>query len=139
MTTRHYDVMKTDGGLVKMWTRGVPVEDDALQQLRNVAGMPFIHKWVAAMPDVHWGMGATIGSVIPTRHAIIPAAVGVDLGCGMMAVRTSLSAADLPDNLHGARRAIEAAVPHGRTAGGHRRHVLGQERLLARWRLRHGR
>jgi tRNA-splicing ligase RtcB (3'-phosphate/5'-hydroxy nucleic acid ligase) len=112
---RTYDVMTTPQGLVKMWTRGVAVEDAARQQLANVAAMPFIHKWVAAMPDVHWGMGATIGSVIPTTRAIIPAAVGVDLGCGMMAVRTTLRAEHLPDNLHGARRAIEAAVPHGRT------------------------
>ncbi len=110
-----YEVMNTSAGLVKMWTRGVPVEDAAKEQLRNVASMPFIHKWVAAMPDVHWGMGATIGSVIPTKAAIIPAAVGVDLGCGMMAVRTSLSASDLPDSLRGVRRAIEKAVPHGRS------------------------
>jgi tRNA-splicing ligase RtcB (3'-phosphate/5'-hydroxy nucleic acid ligase) len=114
-TERNYDVMSGPSGLVKMWTRGVQVEDGARQQLANVASMPFIHKWVAAMPDVHWGMGATIGSVIPTTKAIIPAAVGVDLGCGMMAVRTTLRAEHLPDNLHGARRSIESAVPHGRT------------------------
>ncbi|MCB9633876.1 MAG: RtcB family protein [Sandaracinus sp.] len=113
---RNYDVMTTpDGGLVKMWTRGVVVEDAARAQLANVAAMPFIHKWVAAMPDVHWGMGATVGSVIPTKQAIIPAAVGVDLGCGMMAVKTSLRADHLPDDLKGVRSAIEAAVPHGRT------------------------
>lgn len=114
---KHYEVMNTPEGLVKMWTRGVPVEDEAKQQLRNVATLPFIHKWVAAMPDVHWGMGATIGSVIPTKNAVIPAAVGVDLGCGMMAVRTSLTASDLPDNLRSLRTATESAVPHGRTAG----------------------
>jgi tRNA-splicing ligase RtcB len=112
---RSYDVMNTPNGLVKMWTRGVPVEDGARRQLENVASMPFIHKWVAVMPDVHWGMGATIGSVIPTSRAIIPAAVGVDLGCGMMAVRTTLRAEHLPDNLSAARSAIEAAVPHGRS------------------------
>jgi tRNA-splicing ligase RtcB len=67
------------------------------------------------MPDVHWGIGATVGSVIPTRGAIIAAAVGVDIGCGMMAVETSLNARDLPDNLHGIREAIEKAVPVGRT------------------------
>lgn len=115
-TKRNYDVMTTpDGGLVKMWTRGVAVEDAARDQLRNVASMPFVHKWIAAMPDVHWGMGATVGSVIPTKRAIIPAAVGVDLGCGMMAVRTTLRAEHLPDDLKGVRSAIEAAVPHGRT------------------------
>ena len=116
-TQRTYDVMQTSSGLVKMWTRGVPVEDDAREQLRRLADMPFVHKWVAVMPDVHWGMGATIGSVIPTAHAIIPAAVGVDLGCGMMAVKTSLRAEHLPDNLHAVRSAIEAAVPHGRLEG----------------------
>ena len=79
---------------------------------------PFIFKWVAAMPDVHWGIGATVGSVIPTKGAIIPAAVGVDIGCGMMAVQTSLNARDLPDNLKGIRTAIETAVPHGRTNHG---------------------
>ncbi|MBX3249934.1 MAG: RtcB family protein [Myxococcales bacterium] len=115
-TQRNYDVMTTpEGGLVKMWTRGVAVEDAARDQLRNVAAMPFVHKWIAAMPDVHWGMGATVGSVIPTKRAIIPAAVGVDLGCGMMAVRTTLRAEHLPDDLKGVRSAIEAAVPHGRT------------------------
>ena len=100
------------------WTEGVQVEDQALGQLRNVAKMPFIHHHVAVMPDVHWGMGATIGSVIPTVGAIIPAAVGVDIGCGMMAVKTGIRAADLPDNLHAIRSAIEAAVPHGRTDNG---------------------
>ncbi|MBX3226219.1 MAG: RtcB family protein [Labilithrix sp.] len=125
MNERNYDVMNVGSGLVKMWTRGVPVEDDARRQLLNVAGMPFIHKWVAVMPDVHWGMGATIGSVIPTSKAIIPAAVGVDLGCGMMAVRTTLRAADLPDNLFAVRSAIEAAVPHGRSAGTNDRGAWG--------------
>lgn len=100
------------------WTEGVQVEDQALGQLRNVAKMPFIHHHVAVMPDVHWGMGATIGSVIPTVGAIIPAAVGVDIGCGMMAVKTGIRAADLPDNLLAIRSDIEAAVPHGRTDNG---------------------
>ncbi len=88
-----------------------------MAQLRNVAALPFIHKHVAAMPDVHFGFGATVGSVIPTKGAIIPAAVGVDIGCGMCAQRTYLMAGDLPDNLAGVRSAIEAAVPHGRTNG----------------------
>lgn len=103
---------------LKTWTQGVPVEDQAWQQLRNIASMPFVHRHVAAMPDVHWGMGATVGSVIATKGAIIPAAVGVDIGCGMMAVQTTLRAEQLPDNLHGVRSAIEAAVPHGRTDNG---------------------
>ncbi|MDJ0523050.1 MAG: RtcB family protein [Planctomycetota bacterium] len=102
-----------DAAPIKAWTRGVALEDEAKAQLRNVAKLPFIHKWVAAMPDVHWGLGATIGSVIPTHRAIIPAAVGVDIGCGMMASRTTLTANDLPDNLHPLRRAIERAVPVG--------------------------
>jgi tRNA-splicing ligase RtcB (3'-phosphate/5'-hydroxy nucleic acid ligase) len=102
---------------VKMWTRGVPVDDSSKEQLLNTARMPFIYKWLAVMPDVHYGKGSTIGSVIPTKGAIIPAAVGVDLGCGMMAVRTSLTASDLPDNLAPLRAALEKAVPHGRTVG----------------------
>ncbi len=102
-----------NNGRVKMWTDGVPVEDQALEQVQNVSNLPFVHKHVAIMPDVHWGHGATIGSVIPTVRAIIPAAVGVDLGCGMQAVRTTLKASNLPDNLHRLRSAIEQAVPHG--------------------------
>ena len=101
---------------VKIWTDDI--DENALEQLENMSKMPFIHKHIAAMPDVHWGMGATIGSVIPSKGAIIPAAVGVDLGCGMMAVQTTLNASDLPDNLHEIRTEIEAAVPHGRTDNG---------------------
>ncbi|MCW8138816.1 MAG: RtcB family protein [Planctomycetota bacterium] len=116
---RGYEVLPVEGGVpVKAWIRGVPLEEAAAQQLRNVARMPFVHRWVAAMPDVHWGIGATVGSVIPTAGAIIPAAVGVDIGCGMMATRTSLVASDLPDDLRALRTAIEAAVPHGRTDNG---------------------
>src|SRR5215468_5274653 len=119
MTETTYNVLKPENGApIKAWTKGVPLEDAARQQLLNVAQLPFIYKWVAAMPDVHWGIGATVGSVIPTRGAIIPAAVGVDIGCGMMAVKTSLHANQLPDDLHGIRTAIEKAVPHGRTDNG---------------------
>jgi len=106
------------GAHIKAWTRGVPVEDAAKKQLLNIAALPFIYRWIAVMPDVHLGKGATVGSVIPTQKAIIPAAVGVDIGCGMMAVRTSLNARDLPDDLHPLRSAIEQAVPHGRTDNG---------------------
>ena len=113
-----FDVIADTRFPIKMWTRCVQVEEAAMQQLRNVAELPFIHKHVAAMPDVHWGMGATVGSVIATKGAIVPAAVGVDIGCGMMAVRTDLRATDLPDSLAGVRSAIEAAVPHGRTDNG---------------------
>lgn len=96
---------------VKIWTRDI--EAEAIRQLLNVASLPIVHGHIAAMPDVHAGIGATVGSVIPTRQAIIPAAVGVDIGCGMNAVRTSLTAGQLPDNLRGLRLAIEAAVPLG--------------------------
>jgi tRNA-splicing ligase RtcB len=114
-----YNVITSENGVpIKAWTKGVPVEDQARQQLVNAAQLPFIYKWIAAMPDVHWGVGATVGSVIPTKGAIIPAAVGVDIGCGMMAVQTSLNANDLPDNLKAIRTAIETAVPHGRTNHG---------------------
>lgn len=114
------DILQVAGGKpVKLWTDGVPVEDDARRQLLNTARMPFIFKQLAVMPDVHLGKGSTIGSVIPTVGAIIPAAVGVDIGCGMMAARTSLHARDLPDHLHGLRSAIERAVPHGKTFGKH--------------------
>lgn len=115
MTQQQYDVIHEQGVPIKSWTKGVPFEEDAKQQLKNIAGMPFIHKWIAVMPDVHLGKGATIGSVIPTIGAVIPAAVGVDIGCGMMAVKTSLTAKDLPDNLREVRSAIEKAVPHGRS------------------------
>lgn len=113
-----FEFQHVDGGKpIKSWTRGVPVDDKARAQLSNAAKMPFIFKHVAAMPDVHVGIGATVGSVIPTKGAVIPAAVGVDIGCGMMAARTSLVASDLPDNLEHIRSAIERAVPHGRSVG----------------------
>ena len=121
-TENGFDVMTAEGGgLVKMWTRGVPVDDRAREQLLRAAQMPFIFKHVAVMPDVHVGIGATVGSVIPTKNAIIPAAVGVDIGCGMMACRTTLKATDLPDSLGFLRSAIERAVPHGRSSGRSRR------------------
>jgi tRNA-splicing ligase RtcB len=113
-----YSVDSSQRVPIKMWTNGVPVEDQAAAQLRNVASLPFIFKHMAVMPDVHWGMGATVGSVIPTKGAIVPAAVGVDIGCGMMAQRTTLTAADLPDNLLPLRTEIERRVPHGRTNNG---------------------
>jgi tRNA-splicing ligase RtcB (3'-phosphate/5'-hydroxy nucleic acid ligase) len=116
---KFYDLIQSTTGVpIKAWTKGVAIEAEAEKQLRNVAQLPFIYKWVAAMPDVHWGIGATVGSVIPTKGAIIPAAVAVDIGCGMMAVQTTLSANQLPDNLRGIRSAIEKAVPHGRSHGG---------------------
>jgi tRNA-splicing ligase RtcB len=118
MAEQGFEFMHVEGGSpVKMWTRGVAVDPKAREQLSSAARMPFVFKHVAAMPDVHVGIGATVGSVIPTRGAVIPAAVGVDIGCGMMAARTSLHASDLPDGLAGIRSAIEQAVPHGRDVG----------------------
>jgi tRNA-splicing ligase RtcB (3'-phosphate/5'-hydroxy nucleic acid ligase) len=114
-----HNVIRTENGVpIRAWTRGVLIDPEAEKQLRNVAQMPFVFRWVAAMPDVHWGIGATIGSVIPTKGAIIPAAVGVDIGCGMMAVQTTLNSRNLPDNLKKLRDRIEVAVPHGRTNQG---------------------
>ncbi|WP_371319289.1 RtcB family protein [Pseudomonas gingeri] len=121
MQDQTYTLLEVANGKpIKLWTQGVPVEPEAREQLMNTAKMPFIFKHMAVMPDVHLGKGSTIGSVIPTVGAIIPAAVGVDIGCGMIAACTSLTANDLPDNLHGLRTAIERAVPHGRsgTRGG---------------------
>ena len=115
-----YELIETEGVPIKAWTRGVGVEESARKQLVNVAKLPIVFHHVAVMPDVHFGIGATVGSVVPTERAIIPAAVGVDIGCGMMAIETDLPASRLPDNLHDLRTAIEKAVPHGRTANGGR-------------------
>ncbi|MEX0437186.1 RtcB family protein [Providencia rettgeri] len=122
MNNNNFNQLIQENGVpVKMWTNGVPVDPKAVTQLQNTAKMPFIFKHLAVMPDVHVGKGSTIGSVIPTKGAIIPAAVGVDIGCGMIAVRTSLTASDLPDSLQNIRFAIESAVPHGRTTHRHGR------------------
>ncbi len=113
---------------IKAWVDGVEFEDEARKQVENLAAMPFVFKHVAVMPDVHAGIGATVGSVIATTGAIIPAAVGVDIGCGMIAQRTSLVASDLPDDLSGLRSVIEASVPHGRTDNGQRNDVGAWQR-----------
>lgn len=121
MITCNYTILdytEHGGGIAKMWTKYVPVEEQAIQQVRNTTTLPFIHRHVAVMPDVHWGFGSTVGCVIPTKKAIVPAAVGVDIGCGVCAVRTTLTASDLPDNLKPLRMAIERAVPHGRAKKG---------------------
>jgi len=118
MTEERYLEQEVPGGVpVRLWARGVPVEEEARRQLANAARLPVVFHHIAAMPDVHFGIGATVGSVIPTRRAIIPAAVGVDIGCGMMAAKTTLRAEDLPDQLGPLRTAIERAVPHGRGPG----------------------
>lgn len=112
-----FDLLETGGAPIKAWTRGVPIEDGARRQLDNVARLPFIHSHVAVMPDVHWGRGATVGSVIPTVGAIVPAAVGVDIGCGMAAVRLDgVRAEHLPDSLAPLRSEIEHTVPVGMSA-----------------------
>ncbi len=114
-----FEVFETAaGGRIKAWIKGVPLEDAARTQLENVAGLPFVHSHLAVMPDVHFGRGATVGSVIPTKGAIIPAAVGVDIGCGMMAVETTLTASQLPDSLAKLRSDIERKVPVGNGRGG---------------------
>ncbi|MCY0947550.1 RtcB family protein [Streptomyces antarcticus] len=110
---------------IRMWTDPASVEDSAMQQLRNVATLPWI-KGLAVMPDVHYGKGATVGSVIAMKDAVCPAAVGVDIGCGMSAVKTSLTANDLPGDLSVLRSKIERVIPVG--AGMHRE-AVDPERL----------
>jgi tRNA-splicing ligase RtcB len=128
----NYQQLNVPGGVpVKMWTNGVPVEAEAQRQLENAAKLPIVFSHVAVMPDVHYGIGATIGSVIPTIKAIIPAAVGVDIGCGMIACKTTLMASDLPDNLGPLRSEIEKAVPHGMSPKQYRRE--GSNRDKGSW------
>ena len=115
----NYNTIEQQGQVpIKAWTKGVPFEDAAIAQLNNIAQMSLVHSHIAVMPDVHMGKGATIGSVIPSVDVVIPAAVGVDIGCGMVATKTTLTASQLPDNLAAIRHAFEAAVPHGRTGRG---------------------
>src|ERR1700759_1796102 len=116
--TTSYETIGTTNVPIKAWTRGVPFDPEGQPQPTRVAALPFVHQWIALMPDVHAGLGATVGSVIACNRAVIPAAVGVDIGCGMMAVKTSIQASQLPDDLRALRTAIEAAVPHGRTDRG---------------------
>ena len=93
------------------WVPPEQIEEQALEQIRNMSSMPFVFRHVAVMPDCHFGMGATVGSCIPTKDAIIPAAVGVDIGCGMIAVKTSLKGDDMPEDLADLRVAIESRIP----------------------------
>ena len=117
MTTLHRDSMRVP---LLVWDGGgkVPMEPAVFDQLAGACAMPFVHHHAALMPDGHAGIGCSVGSVLPTKGAIVPACVGVDLGCGMMAGRLGLTASDLPDNLSRLRSAIETAVPHGRTHNG---------------------
>ena len=142
-----FSIHRTAGVPLKLWDSRQPFEAGAMRQLRNVASLPFVFGHVAGMPDVHWGKGATVGSVIATKAAIVPAAVGVDIGCGMMAVRTSLTADDLPDSLAAVRAEIERAVPKGFESSQSANHAKGgwavtpnavarawYDRFEARWR-----
>lgn len=106
-------ISEIQDGRVKLWTQLDSVEAQALDQLKNIASLPWVFKHVAVMPDVHFGKGATVGSVIAMKEAVSPAAVGVDIGCGMGAMLTNLTANDLPDDLRAIRSDIEAAVPVG--------------------------
>ena len=124
---RNYEVYQSKNRIIKAWTKGVPVEPEAIKQLQNTASLPFIFNHVAVMPDVHFGMGATIGSVVATKGAVIPAAVGVDIGCGMMAIQLSLNANDLPESLKQIRSEIEKCVPVGFTQ--HRDSVLDDSQI----------
>lgn len=105
--------IQTKGVPIRIWADPTEVEGAALRQLQNTAALPWVFKQVCAMPDVHFGIGATVGSVIAMKEAIAPAAVGVDIGCGMAAVKTNLKAADLPDSLKELRSEIERAIPVG--------------------------
>ncbi len=119
---KNYNVRSSAGRVpIKLWNNHVTIEDAALKQLDEVASMPFVRPYVAAMPDTHWGMGATVGSVIPTVGAVMPAAVGVDIGCGMMAVRTDFRLAELDEagkTVQHFFEVISRAIPHGRTDNG---------------------
>lgn len=99
--------------LIKMWNDGINIEEEAIQQLKNLSEMPFIYQHIAVMPDAHWGRGSTVGTVIATEGAIIPAAVGVDIGCGMCACRLNFKVDALGDNLDKLRSSIERSVPVG--------------------------
>ncbi len=118
------------GKNLKLWNSHGAFEPQAMQQLYETAALPVIYKHVAGMPDVHLGYGATVGSVIATEKAIIPSAVGVDIGCGMCAVRTTLTANDLPDSLSHVRAAIERKVPHGRSGNGRQNHDKGGWKII---------
>lgn len=106
-------IITTEKLPIKIWSDEKDVEASAIKQLKNTANMPFVFKHVAAMPDVHLGIGATVGSVIATKKAIMPAAVGVDIGCGMMAVKTALNYKLVQDKIKEIRHSIERSIPVG--------------------------
>lgn len=121
--------MKIDKALV--WTNDI--DEATAQQFKDLSKMPFIHKHIAVMPDTHMGRGCAIGSVIATKDAIIPAAVGCDIGCGMKAVKTTLTASQLPDNLHKIRTMIEAQIPHGRSNDGGVGDIGARKEITSAW------
>ena len=108
-----FNVINSAPKPIKIWSPIETVESQALEQLKRTAGLPFIYKHVAVMPDVHYGIGATVGSVVATKGAVVPACVGVDIGCGMMASKMPFKSKRLPDNLQGLFDAISKAVPVG--------------------------
>lgn len=126
MSEKNYNVLVGEKGLIaKLWNKHVKIEDQALEQVRQTASMPFVKPYVAVMSDAHYGMGATVGSVVPTVGAVCPSTIGVDIGCGMIAVRTDLKSAGLDDKeywggdwLPWAFNEISKAVPHGRSHNG---------------------
>jgi tRNA-splicing ligase RtcB len=107
-----------NGKFIKAWKQGVPFDDNTIEQLKLTAQLPFVYKYIAAMPDAHLGSGSTIGTVLPTLGAVCPAAVGVDIGCGMFAQKLDLKRTEVTKELGILRHAIEKAVPHGRTNNG---------------------
>src|SRR5208282_6092949 len=108
-------VYNEGGSIIKGWHKGVKVDDNTIEQLKKIAQLPFIYKWVASMPDAHFGCGSAVGTVMATQGAICPATCGVDIGCGMIAVNTGLKRSDFGDNLGYLRERIEKAVPNGRS------------------------
>jgi tRNA-splicing ligase RtcB (3'-phosphate/5'-hydroxy nucleic acid ligase) len=128
-----FNEIRGDVAPIWLWTDPTEVESQALDQLKNVAKLPWIHHHVAVMPDVHFGKGATVGSVIAMRDAVSPSAVGVDIGCGMRAVRTNLTAADLPDDLGKVRAQVEKAIPVGNGPGGAAAAVTSEVDVLPLW------
>jgi len=109
-----FTTIKSDNVPIRLWAPLSEVDSRVIAQLKNVAALPWVAHHVAVMPDVHAGRGATVGSVIAMRGAVAPAAVGVDIGCGMAAMKTTLTASHLPDDLRGLRTAIEKAIPVGK-------------------------
>jgi tRNA-splicing ligase RtcB len=115
----NFEVIEAGNGkIIKAWKKGVPFEEQAVEQLKKTAQLPFVHHYVAAMADAHLGVGATIGTVLPTKGAVVPAAVGVDIGCGMLAVPTNMRREQFRGIEHAVRLEIESAVPCGRTNNG---------------------